>query len=305
MSLSILTSLLLALACLLLLCLPSAFSAKPSSNSFYSHLLRTRGSSLTTPLPSPPPPSHRYTSPSLSPSSPFASNSSYVDVYSYGAIGDGSTDNTQPFQLAIDAVAHQGGGTVVIPRGYFLFAGSLTVPQGVTLEGTYAAVPSHPMAGSASMPRITGSLLLPTGGRGNETATPFITLQRDATLKGVVIYYPTQAITSLPLPFPWTVDLTSDNAAVMDVECLNCYNFVRAVGAARHYIARLQGQPINIGVFVDETYDIGRIENVHFSQMRIAQHTAQSSLLPSHYTATPLAAPNVLPLTPTPLPPPL
>lgn len=35
--------------------------------------------------------------------------------------------------------------------------------------------------------------------------------------------------------------------------------------AHRHYIARIQGQPLNIGVFVDETYDIGRIEDVHFN----------------------------------------
>jgi len=52
---------------------------------------------------------------------------------------------------------------------------------------------------------------------------------------------------------------------VMDVECLNCWNFVRAVGSGRHYIARLQGQPMNIGIMIDETYDIGRIENVHFN----------------------------------------
>ena len=36
------------------------------------------------------------------------------------------------------------------------------------------------------------------------------------------------------------------------------------VSAGRHYIARLQGQPLNIGVFVDQVYDIGRIEDVHF-----------------------------------------
>ena len=48
----------------------------------------------------------------------------------------------------------------------------------------------------------------------------------------------------------------------MDVELLGAWNGVAAVLAHRHYIARVQGQPLNIGVFVDETYDIGRIENV-------------------------------------------
>lgn len=27
----------------------------------------------------------------------------------------------------------------------------------------------------------------------------------------------------------------------------------------------MQGQPLNIGLFVDETYDIGRIEDVHWN----------------------------------------
>ncbi len=39
----------------------------------------------------------------------------------------------------------------------------------------------------------------------------------------------------------------------------------RAHVVRRHYIARIQGQPLNIGVFIDSTYDIGRIENVHFN----------------------------------------
>ena len=39
--------------------------------------------------------------------------------------------------------------------------------------------------------------------------------------------------------------MTGNNPAVTDLECLNCWNAIRAVGAARHYIARIQGQPIN------------------------------------------------------------
>lgn len=42
-----------------------------------------------------------------------------------------------------------------------------------------------------------------------------------------------------------SVCMTGNNPAVTDLECLNCWNAIRAVGAARHYIARVQGQPIN------------------------------------------------------------
>lgn len=42
-----------------------------------------------------------------------------------------------------------------------------------------------------------------------------------------------------------TVCMSGNNPAVTDLECLNCWNAIYAVGAARHYIARIQGQPIN------------------------------------------------------------
>ena len=35
--------------------------------------------------------------------------------------------------------------------------------------------------------------------------------------------------------------------------------------AGRHFIARIQGQPLNTGLFIDSTYDIGRVENVHWN----------------------------------------
>jgi hypothetical protein len=54
--------------------------------------------------------------------------------------------------------------------------------------------------------------------------------------------------------------MLGDNAAVQDVELLNSWNGVNATLAHRHYIARVQGQPVNIGLFIDQTYDIGRVE---------------------------------------------
>ena len=93
---------------------------------------------------------------------------------------------------------------------------------------------------------------------------------------GLVILHDEQERAALPVPYPWAVFLgdpakrynkggSADNAAVEDIELLGAWNGVAAVNAHRHYIARVQGQPINIGVFVDATYDIGRIEDVHFN----------------------------------------
>lgn len=58
-----------------------------------------------------------------------------------------------------------------------------------------------------------------------------------------------------PIPYPYTIALTGNNAAITDIELLNSYNGVSAVHAARHYIARIQGQPTNIGIFIDQVCD--------------------------------------------------
>jgi len=83
----------------------------------------------------------------------------------------------------------------------------------------------------------------------------------------LVIYYPEQLwnSTTPPLQYPYAISMQGNNPAVEDVELLNPFNGISAVQAHRHYLARIQGQPINLGIFVDQTYDIGRIEDVHWN----------------------------------------
>jgi hypothetical protein len=46
---------------------------------------------------------------------------------------------------------------------------------------------------------------------------------------------------------------------------LNPYNGIDATRNERHLIRNVQGQPLRRGIWVDQIYDIGRIENVHFN----------------------------------------
>ncbi|MBS7337905.1 MAG: hypothetical protein KIG81_08640, partial [Thermoguttaceae bacterium] len=57
-----------------------------------------------------------------------------ANVLDFGAKGDGTTDNTEAFQKALDSIDPQ-GGVVVVPNGQYLFTGSLVIPQSVTLRG--------------------------------------------------------------------------------------------------------------------------------------------------------------------------
>lgn len=189
------------------------------------------------------------------------------NVHDFGAKGDGKTDDTAAFQHALDEAGRAGGGVVYAPRGVYLFKGHLVVPNGVTLKGVWESVPAHNGIRDAGLPKPTddGTTFLVTEGAGSEEGPPFITLQTNSTLKGVVIYYPDQKTDDVPTPYPWAIAMRGKNPAVLDVEMLNPYNGIDATQNERHLIRNVHGQPLRRGVLVDEIYDIGRIENVHFN----------------------------------------
>jgi len=189
------------------------------------------------------------------------------DVGEFGAKGDGSTDNTEAFQRALDATAELGGGVVDVPRGVYRFTGHLNVPNGVTLKGIWESVPAHNGIRDRGLPKPTddGTTFLVTEGAGSEEGAPFITLNTNSTLKGVVLYYPEQRTDDVPTPYPWSIAMRGKNPAVLDVELLNPFNGIDATRNERHLIRNVQGQPLRRGVLVDAIYDIGRIENVHFN----------------------------------------
>ena len=128
-----------------------------------------------------------------------------TDVYfvkDFGAKGDGTTDDTAAFQKTLDEAGKNGGGVVSVPKGNFFFAGHLTVPNAVTLKGIWESIPSHVGVRNRGMPKPTddGTTLLVTEGAGTEEGAPFITLNHNSTLKGVVLYYPEQDPAAEPQP---------------------------------------------------------------------------------------------------------
>ncbi|MGH7943033.1 MAG: glycosyl hydrolase family 28-related protein [Limisphaerales bacterium] len=192
------------------------------------------------------------------------------DVYSvldFGAKRDGKTDATSAFQKAIDAASEAGGGIVYAPRGNYFFSGHLDLPRAVTLKGVWESVPAHNGIRDKGgvTPTEDGTTFLVTENAGNENGAPFITMHDDSTLKGVVLYYPNQSPDAEPKPYPWAIAMRGKNPAVLDVELLNPYNGIDASDNERHLIRDVQGQPLRRGIFVDEIYDIGRIEDVHFN----------------------------------------
>lgn len=190
----------------------------------------------------------------------------WLSVRNFGAVADGETDNTAAFQKALDDASARGIPAVTVPAGRYSFSGSIQIPKETTLRGTFAYAPSH--AGlrdkSGEKPEF-GSVLLVRGNAGNENAQAFIQLQTNSVVQGFCIYHPDQKTDTDPVPYPYAIAMRGNNPAVIDCELLNPYNGIDASHNQRALIRNVHGQPIHIGVYVDDIYDIGRIENVHWN----------------------------------------
>lgn len=180
------------------------------------------------------------------------------NVKDFGAKGDGAADDSAAFQAALNTAGEAGGGIVSVPRGNFLIRGNLNVPEHVTIEGVFRA----PTARTQNR----GSTLLAVADAGKVDGTPFITLHQNSTLHGITVFYPEQKQQDPPVPYPWTVRGIGDNCSLVDVLLVNPYQAVDfgTHAAGRHYIKGLYAQALYRGLFIDQCYDVGRVENIHF-----------------------------------------
>lgn len=190
------------------------------------------------------------------------------DVMNYGAIADNKTDNTQAFQKALDAAFEVGGGVVNVPSGDYIFNGNLIIKSGVFLKGTFIAPPTNRNDHIAQQNKImNGSVLAVFSGKNDPTGKPFITLEGSNNgVVGLAIYYPEWSQKTVPpIPYPPCIaGYVGDNQNVIDCLLLNPYEGMRFVGVGRVFIRNVAGYPIKRGLYIDQCYDISRVENCHF-----------------------------------------
>gem|GEM_PF-185406 len=200
---------------------------------------------------------------SVQPASP-AQQPGWWNVREAGARGDGLADDTALFQKLLDEAGKAGGGVVFVPAGRYRIAGTLRIPANVRLEGIYRFAPTTRWGRQDDLP---GSVLLAFANRGNPAGEPFIRLGgMNSAVIGLVIAYPEVTPKEVPpVPYPPCIAAEGvENVSVQDCLLLNPYEGIRLVRAARHLIRNVMGYPIARGIYVDECYDIGRIENIHF-----------------------------------------
>ena len=183
---------------------------------------------------------------------------SSINVRDYGAKADGQTDDTAAIQAALDSAAKDRGGVVDMPKGLYRVNDHLWFPRACASREN-GRRPHHANADQ-------GTVILATGYIGKEDGPALINLQQSSAVKGITVFYPDQDPAAVKT-YPWTIQGRGMHGSVVDVTLVNPYKGID-FGTHHnelHYIRNVFGCPLKLGVYVNNTTDIGRIENVHFN----------------------------------------
>lgn len=183
-------------------------------------------------------------------------SSFWVNVADYGAVGNGSTDDTSAFQSAINSLG-AAGGTVIIPDGFRCrIASNLTVKPNVTLKGPFKYVGTPGNNSSTPYGSVSAILL-------SSSAT--IELQGGAGIDGCLIYrYGMSFPESSSSGFSGTAIQVSsyDDAFVTGSMILGFNQAIYSTNSQRIRVVDVYID-CNNGVWIDQCADISRLARVH------------------------------------------
>ncbi len=172
-----------------------------------------------------------------------------VNVRDYGAKGDGTADDTQAIQTALDAV--QGApGVVHLPAGKYRISATLLVRDGSTLIGEGVR-----WENSASQIIVT------------EPGHSAVRLHHGSAVKGLCISYPNNRNNTKPTKYPPAILLGGINPSVEDI-AFDCawdgVSSVPGIHTGQALFRNLTGHIHNVGMHLSGIRDIVRVENVHW-----------------------------------------
>ncbi len=200
------------------------------------------------------------------------SGSVFYNVKDYGAQSGTlqnppTMDSTAAFQSTINAVAEAGGGVAYVPGGTYRIDGSLSIPTGVELRGTFE---------SAHYGNSTehGSQLLVYGTTVSADAKPLITLAESSGVKGLSIFYPDQGYTDSTTvdqsaqikAYPPTVQ-ANQNTWIQYLSIVGCYTAIDAMTnrCDNIVITDVTGAAMYATLEMGHGTTGGHVQNLHFN----------------------------------------
>ncbi|UOF14005.1 hypothetical protein IEQ11_20095 [Lysobacter capsici] len=195
-----------------------------------------------------------------------------VSIADFGAVGDGTTDDTAAVASAVAFALDNNIRHLFVPAGVYRLTAPITISGSLWLDGDGVEPNEGFSPGPGPNPRGGGSwFFLDHPGKG------FI-LQRVSlgnSASGISVSwlgtFRTHTVGGPGMPFTPTVydyDFTVDDADALfdNVTLLNAYNGIQVLNgnAGRLTTVNLRGQPLNIGILIDQAYDVVRISDTHF-----------------------------------------
>jgi hypothetical protein len=200
----------------------------------------------------------------------------------YNADNTGVEDATAAIQKALTDCYNAGGGVVWIPVGTYRVTASLHIPPHVTLRGDWR----DPDKGAGRY----GAVILADVPPGPDSAPGLFRIWGSAGVKGLTVYYPHQSARE-PVEYPYTFEILGRylgedgymSGSVQNVTLLNAY---RGISAGKdnthelHAIRNVKGTVLALGIYLQDTADVGKVERITFNPSYWAQ--LDPSVSPTH-----------------------
>jgi hypothetical protein len=183
-----------------------------------------------------------------------------VHVRDFGAVGDGATNDAPAIQAAIDALAANGGGVLEFgPRAYRIATPVIVDSAAIIFQG----------AGFTEGPGIADGTWLSITQTGFTPFTFTGAAARGSVVRDLAVRQAHNAAIG-PAWAPTDYDFVfrvQDCLGSVDFDNVFLCGINRGIwidNSGRCTIQRLRGQVYTRGIEIDRSYDIGRIEHVHF-----------------------------------------
>jgi hypothetical protein len=179
-----------------------------------------------------------------------------VSINDFGAVGNGTTNDSSAIQAAIDSLG-AAGGTVTIPNGMkCLLDTGLNIKPNVTLQGPNLYVGSPANNASAPYGSLGGSLIL------NSATT--ITMYGGACLTGVLIYRKGMTFPAADASAFAGVAITAvnDDVHVQNSMILGFNKAFYSTGVQRPRLTNVYMDNVN-GIEINSCYDIAYLTDCH------------------------------------------
>jgi len=199
----------------------------------------------------------------------------WVTVKQYGAVGNGTTDDTTAFTNAIAAAAAANGG-VYVPPGQYRLTDAVEISSGVRMVGAGFDFDLRRVSGPSD---VTGSVIICDFG--TATADHLLRMRGCAALTDVCLYSAVAEEEDRPSSWsptqtPWAIvagvfgeSNTTNNDSEIYVDNVLILEFTHGIrcrgqGGARSIIRNVKSNAFDVGVEADGLGGVLRLEDCHF-----------------------------------------